>query len=41
MNGNGSEAVIMEFPLRAENWLAVTNPADRVPSRSGTDMLGS
>ena len=31
--------VIVEFPLRGEGWVAVTSPADRVPSH-GTDMLG-
>ncbi|RZS64572.1 peptidase M23-like protein [Agromyces ramosus] len=31
--------VIVEFPLRGENWMAVTTPAHRVPSH-GTDMLG-
>jgi hypothetical protein len=32
-------SVIVEFPLRGEGWVAVTSPADRVPSH-GTDMLG-
>lgn len=31
--------VVVEFPLRGENWMAVTTPAHRVPSH-GTDMLG-
>lgn len=32
-------AVIVEFPLRGEGWVAVNTPGDRVPSH-GTDMLG-
>lgn len=32
-------ADVVEFPLRGEGWLAVTSPADRVPSH-GTDALG-
>ena len=31
--------VIVEFPLRGEGWVAVTSPADRLPSH-GTDLLG-
>jgi hypothetical protein len=31
--------VIVAFPLRGEGWVAVTSPADRIPSH-GTDMLG-
>jgi len=31
--------VVVEFPLRGEGWIAVTSPADRVPSH-GTDLLG-
>ena len=31
--------VVVDFPLRGENWMAVTTPAHRVPSH-GTDMLG-
>ena len=31
--------VVVEFPLRGEDWMAVTTPAHRVPSH-GTDMLG-
>jgi hypothetical protein len=31
--------VVVEFPLRGEGWVAVTSPADRVPSH-GTDMVG-
>ncbi|MGW4929662.1 M23 family metallopeptidase [Agromyces sp. NPDC004153] len=31
--------VVVDFPLRGENWMAVTTPAYRVPSH-GTDMLG-
>lgn len=32
-------AVAVEFPLRGEGWVAVTTPAERVPSH-GTDLLG-
>jgi hypothetical protein len=31
--------VIVDFPLRGENWVAVNSPGDRVPSH-GTDLLG-
>ena len=31
--------IVVEFPLRGEDWMAVTTPAHRVPSH-GTDMLG-
>jgi murein DD-endopeptidase MepM/ murein hydrolase activator NlpD len=31
--------VVVAFPLRGEGWVAVTSPADRVPSH-GTDLLG-
>jgi hypothetical protein len=31
--------VVVAFPLRGEGWVAVTSPADRIPSH-GTDMLG-
>ena len=34
-----ADPVIVEFPLRGERWVAVTSPADRVPSH-GTDQLG-
>jgi murein DD-endopeptidase MepM/ murein hydrolase activator NlpD len=33
------EPLIVAFPLRGEGWVAVTSPADRVPSH-GTDLLG-
>ncbi|GAA1055837.1 hypothetical protein GCM10017608_15070 [Agromyces luteolus] len=33
------DAVVIDFPLRGEGWLAVTTPAARVPSH-GTDLLG-
>lgn len=33
------DPVVVEFPLRGEGWLAVTTPADRVPSH-GVDLLG-
>ena len=32
-------AVVVEFPLRGERWVAVTTPGDRIPSH-GVDMLG-
>jgi hypothetical protein len=32
-------AVVVDFPLRGENWVAVNTPGDRIPSH-GTDMLG-
>jgi murein DD-endopeptidase MepM/ murein hydrolase activator NlpD len=39
-SASGLEApVVVDFPLRGENWMAVTTPAHRVPSH-GTDMLG-
>lgn len=31
--------VVVAFPLRGEGWVAVTSPADRIPSH-GTDLLG-
>lgn len=31
--------VVVDFPLRGENWVAVTTPAARVPSH-GVDILG-
>jgi murein DD-endopeptidase MepM/ murein hydrolase activator NlpD len=34
-----SQPVIVAFPLRGEGWVAVTSPADRLPSH-GTDALG-
>ncbi|SFR83450.1 Peptidase family M23 [Agromyces sp. CF514] len=33
------DAIVVDFPLRGEGWMAVTTPAHRVPSH-GTDMLG-
>ena len=30
---------VVAFPLRGEGWVAVTSPADRIPSH-GTDLLG-
>ncbi|MHC2997726.1 M23 family metallopeptidase [Microbacterium sp. HJ5] len=33
------DAVVVEFPLRGEGWVAVTTPAARVPSH-GVDLLG-
>jgi hypothetical protein len=32
-------AVVVDFPLRGEWWVAVNTPGDRIPSH-GTDMLG-
>ena len=32
-------AVVVEFPLRGERWVAVTTPGDRIPSH-GVNMLG-
>jgi len=32
-------AVVVDFPLRGEGWMAVTTPAARIPSH-GVDMLG-
>jgi len=29
----------VRFPLRGQGWVAVSSPADRIPSH-GTDMLG-
>ena len=34
-----SDAVVVEFPLRGEGWVAVNSPADRIPSH-GTNILG-
>jgi hypothetical protein len=34
-----ADPVVVEFPLRGERWVAVTSPADQLPSH-GTDMLG-
>ena len=31
--------MVVEFPLRGEGWIAVTSPADRIPSH-GTNILG-
>lgn len=39
MAGERSTPVVVAFPLRGEGWVAVTSPADRIPSH-GTDMLG-
>ena len=33
------DAVVVDFPLRGEGWMAVTTPDARIPSH-GTDMLG-
>jgi Peptidase family M23 len=37
--GDAQSPVVVEFPLRGDGWVAVTSPADRIPSH-GTDMLG-
>jgi murein DD-endopeptidase MepM/ murein hydrolase activator NlpD len=39
MTNELDKAVIVEFPLRGERWVAENSPGDRVPSH-GTDMLG-
>ncbi len=39
MAGERSDPVVVAFPLRGEGWVAVTSPAERIPSH-GTDMLG-
>jgi murein DD-endopeptidase MepM/ murein hydrolase activator NlpD len=39
MTNELDEAVIVDFPLRGERWVAVNTPGDRIPSH-GTDMLG-
>lgn len=31
--------IVVDFPLRGDGWVAITSPADRVPSH-GTDLLG-
>ena len=33
------DAIVVDFPLRGEDWVAINSPADRIPSH-GTDMLG-
>lgn len=33
-----ADAIIVDFPLRGENWVAVNSPGDRIPSH-GTDIL--
>lgn len=39
MAGDLDGALVVDFPLRGEGWMAVTSPGDRIPSH-GTDMLG-
>jgi murein DD-endopeptidase MepM/ murein hydrolase activator NlpD len=39
MTNELDRAVVVEFPLRGERWVAVNTPGDRIPSH-GTDMLG-
>jgi hypothetical protein len=38
MRGELADAVVVEFPLRGEGWVAVNSPADRIPSH-GTELL--
>jgi Peptidase family M23 len=37
--GELESAVVVEFPVQGERWVAVNTPGDRIPSH-GTDMLG-
>jgi len=37
--GESATPVIVSFPLRGDGWVAITSPADRIPSH-GTDLLG-
>ena len=39
MTNELDKAVIVDFPLRGERWVAANTPGDRIPSH-GTDMLG-
>jgi hypothetical protein len=39
MTNELERAVIVDFPLRGEGWVAVNTPGDRIPSH-GTDLLG-
>jgi Peptidase family M23 len=39
VDGELDRAVVVEFPLRGEPWVAVNTPGDRIPSH-GVDMLG-
>ena len=39
MTNELDRAVVVDFPLRGERWVAVNTPGDRIPSH-GTDMLG-
>jgi Peptidase family M23 len=39
MTGELDGAVLVDFPLQDEHWVAVNTPGDRIPSH-GTDMLG-
>ena len=38
-NADLADAVVVDFPLRGEGWVAVTSPHDRIPSH-GTNLLG-
>jgi murein DD-endopeptidase MepM/ murein hydrolase activator NlpD len=37
--GESTAPVVVRFPLQGEDWVAVSSPADRIPSH-GTDLLG-
>jgi murein DD-endopeptidase MepM/ murein hydrolase activator NlpD len=39
MTNELDKAVVVDFPLRGERWVAVNSPGERIPSH-GTDMLG-
>jgi hypothetical protein len=39
MSDELAHAIVVEFPLRGEGWVAVNSPGDRIPSH-GVDMLG-
>jgi hypothetical protein len=39
VNAVSSAPQVVAFPLRGQGWVAVTSPADRIPSH-GTDLLG-
>jgi murein DD-endopeptidase MepM/ murein hydrolase activator NlpD len=39
MTNELDRAIVVDFPLRGEQWVAVNTPGDRIPSH-GTDILG-
>jgi Peptidase family M23 len=39
MTNELDRAIVVDFPLRGEVWVAINTPGDRIPSH-GTDMLG-